>query len=254
MRSASGAEGAGGSLPCTLRCAALSGHGAGEERSGGGVENPGKRAVGGGDELRGDGLGIARTFDDLLHRGGFAFPGNEEDGLGGIVENGGGESDPPGVDLIDMGSHHEALLLMQGWAVGKERCGGSVGPEAEENAVETRQSILAGEELSQGSLVEICGFDGGAVAGGDAVNVCGRNGNARKQHLAGQGIVAVGMAGRDVALVSPEEMDCAPGNESGKGLGDEGLEEEARRTTAGKCGVDRLALGSDFAGEGGELS
>ena len=101
-------------LRCNLvdpvRSAELAGTG-GRERRAAAAESSiqVKRAVGGGDELGGSGFGIARAFDDLLHHGGLVFPGDEEGDLGGVVQHGSGERDPPGVDLFDMVGHHEAL-------------------------------------------------------------------------------------------------------------------------------------------------
>ena len=150
----------------------------------GGIQYPGQGSIGGGNELRGRGFRIARALDHLRHYRGFVFSGDEKCYLGGVVEDRGGEGDPPGVDLIHMIGHDEALPLVKSGAMREERGSVSVGAQAKQIVIEPRNALSEREFIAQDSLIEIGGLNRSAVAGGNAVDVCGRNGNARKKQSA----------------------------------------------------------------------
>src|SRR5450755_51836 len=131
-------------------------------------------------------------------------------------------------------------MFLQAGAAGEEGGGVAVGAHAEQDQVEAGQ--LAGfqcEKLLQSFFVGVgCG--------------CGVVG------FVGHAVVAVGVGGGDVALVSPEEEHFVPG-QGGAGVGGQQVEEAFGSGAAGEgegeasAGGDGFGGGvDDFVGGGGE--
>src|SRR6266478_579820 len=110
-----------------------------KQARGGLVENPGDFAVVRIDDLGGNLVGIARRLEDVLHRGRFALPCDQEHYALSVVDHRRRNSKTISRLGIDLNGNHHALRLVQGRIAGKQRRSMAIVAEAEQDQIEARK-------------------------------------------------------------------------------------------------------------------
>jgi len=88
--------------------------------------------------LCGKALWLAGPLKHCAQYRGFFFAANEEDDRGCTVENGRGQSDSVGVELLYALGNGEAQGFAESNAFGKERCGVTIGSHPKQDQIEAR--------------------------------------------------------------------------------------------------------------------
>ena len=128
--------------------------------------------------------------------------------------------------------HHRARLLSESRRLWKERRGVPVLTEAEEDKVKARN--VSAEIAAQHPLVLSRRILSQRKRRRHRMDVFGRAGNMVKERLFGHRVVAACIAGRDVALIGPEDVDARPGDRIAKPRRQQGVQ-RLRRATARQC-------------------
>ena len=148
------------------------------------------------------------------------------------VDDGSGDADAQ-LPALGVGSHRGGVFVLeQLQVVGKNGGGMPVVAHPEKDEVEGRVPIYLLGVLPD-YLGVTHGFLGGVGFAVDAVNLAGGDRHVVEQERPGDAVIAVGVVGRDAALVAPEEVDGRPVDLVAVG-GCPQLEQQLRGTAARK--------------------
>src|SRR5581483_12356754 len=99
--------------------------------------------------------------------------------------------------------------------VREQRRGVAIRTQPQQDQIEARGLVTAKtKSLLQDAFIFLRSGSGVGILGWYAEDVLGIGCNQRQHSLLRHAVVAVRMIGRNVALVTPEESDLAPGNGS----------------------------------------
>jgi len=220
-------------------------------RGGSLIQNQSEYTACGPDELRGETFDIFGAEEDFFETGGFVGSADEEEDFSGVVDNGPGEGDAPGVLLWNLVGDDEAADFVDGFGVREERGGVAVVAHAEGDDIEARGfGAFEAEAAAQVVFVLRSGYFWLEFAL-HAVNLLGAHADFIEERFAGHAVVAFGVVGRDGAFIDEEELERGPRHaiqEWMRGVGEQ-RECSFGRRSAGYGDADTATGGNGFFGQ-----
>src|SRR2546423_4860688 len=194
---------------CSFRRCPLPGSLFGKFCRGGLVHYPKQRTTHRLDELRRQPLWLVWPVDNFFEHARLGGPGNHENNILSEIDDWRSQREPVGIYFFHPHRSKDVSVIFEHSGVRKERSGVPVFSQAQENNVELRR-LIGSKRFPQNALVIACCFLRRWQLRQNAMNILRRNGHFGDHGLLGHAEVAVGMIGRNVALIAQKKMQIGP--------------------------------------------